>query len=267
MSSIVDSPRPWHAGTSLIETQRLDGVVIAPEHFEAINRWFNEEYIAKFMDDPEQPVNIQTLKEWYSDPENYDDVSLVFKERSTGVLVGFGSIYTWVDDTPLPGKRAEISFAVGDGSRGKGYGSEIVSGLVELAFSPLGYHRVTRLITDVVTENIPSLRAMEASGFSIIGTRKDGHFVHEHYYDLYDMSCTKYETLGVFLFNFVTEQLGKNTGDQQTKWLYQVNNEYSFNSACLEYKCCTNNLFFILSYVEIKTGSLKCLKSCFTSSL
>lgn len=132
--------------------------------------WFNDSELCRFMDDPEFTYTLEQLTENIL----LDQKSLNLVANSSGENIGYGSIYNIKDQS------AEISFLINKESQGKGYGKELVRGLIDIAFNNLN---LTNITASVTTANKASLKLCESLGFSITRTRKNYHKFQNKFYD------------------------------------------------------------------------------------
>lgn len=86
----------------------------------------------------------------------------VLPQDDQRVLIGNGGLHGPPDSTGT----AEIGYSLLEPYQGKGYGTEIVRGLVDWAFAQPG---VQRLIAETLPELMPSIRVLEKNGFHHIG--------------------------------------------------------------------------------------------------
>lgn len=150
--------------------RRLSFSKIKKQDLPTLLQWFNDYELCKFMDDPESTYTLRQLTE----DVLLDQKNLNLMVYSSGERIGYGSIYN------LKGQSAEISFLIGKNHQGKGYGKELVRGLINIAFNNLN---LASIATGVVTANEASLRLCRSLGFSIIGTRKNYHKFQNEFYD------------------------------------------------------------------------------------
>jgi RimJ/RimL family protein N-acetyltransferase len=132
-------------------------------------------------DSPHVPTLIEDVmkdfdegRSWRSSPQQVS-----FGVEAEGVLIGYVTL--WGIDTF--NRRAHLGIGFGPDSRGKGYGSDACRVLLRYAFSHLGLHRVQ---LEVLSDNVPAIRAYEAAGFVVDGVMREsgwveGAFVDETY--------------------------------------------------------------------------------------
>ena len=85
-----------------------------------------------------------------------------------------------------PWRTVDVSVIIGEADeRGKGYGTEAVLLLLDLAFRDLGYHRVA---IGVVGFNEQALRFWSRVGFRQEGVQRDGYLYDGQYHDFIMMS-------------------------------------------------------------------------------
>ena len=77
-------------------------------------------------------------------------------------------------------RRAEVGFALGRASWGRGYIAEALPVLAGFAFETLGLHR---LEADVDPRNGPSIRALERAGFTREGHLHERYWLHDEWQD------------------------------------------------------------------------------------
>ncbi len=158
------------------ETDRLRARDIRLDDIPVLLQWFNDTVISKFMEDPGSIQTEENLIEGFF-VKIPNDMDLLIEAKGTGKSLGYCSIY----DIDRVNDSAEISFLIGDGEqRGKGYGNEIVKLIVRICFESLGLNRV---VASATTENIRSIKALEAAGFRRVGLLREYQVVDGRKYD------------------------------------------------------------------------------------
>jgi RimJ/RimL family protein N-acetyltransferase len=77
-----------------------------------------------------------------------------------------------------------------ENDRNKGYGSQIISGLLQIGFNDLGLHRID---LGVFEFNKPAIKCYEKCGFKIEGLLRDSFVIGDEFYSVYNMSILKEE--------------------------------------------------------------------------
>jgi len=84
-------------------------------------------------------------------------------------------------------RSAEFGVLIGEAIwRGKGYGTETASLMLDYAFTALGLHSV---MLTVYAFNLAGRRAYEKAGFREVGRRRQSHWMSGHYWDEIVMDC------------------------------------------------------------------------------
>jgi [ribosomal protein S5]-alanine N-acetyltransferase len=145
---------------TVIETPRLRGERIGPEHQVALTALLGDPHVGATLGGPETPeqvaAGISALAcKWDDQGFGY----WVFSERETGEPVGRGGL----GRAHVAGRdEVEVGWAVMPAFWGQGYGTELGTAAVELAFGPLGLDSV---VAYTLPDNRPSRRIMEKLGF------------------------------------------------------------------------------------------------------
>jgi RimJ/RimL family protein N-acetyltransferase len=91
-----------------------------------------------------------------------------------------------IKNTDFINRNAEIYISIGDEEfRGRGFGTDAVSALVEFCFSTLNLHK---LYLHVFEFNLGAIRSYEKAGFIKEGKLKEQHFCKGKYHDVYVMA-------------------------------------------------------------------------------
>jgi diamine N-acetyltransferase len=112
-----------------------------------------------------------------------DKVFFTIYERLTWRAVGT----TYLTDIDHRHRRAEFGVLIGEATcRGKGYGTETASLMLDVAFTALGLHNV---MLTVYAFNLAGRRAYEKAGYREVGRRRQSHWMAGHYWDEIIMDC------------------------------------------------------------------------------
>ena len=159
-----------------------------------------------------EPGDIDLLMQWENDPDNWE-ISGTIAPYSRATLESFikqsdlsvfqtGQMRLMIDllsDKRTIGtidlfefdpfhRRAGVGILIGGEHRGKGYGKESLSLLINYVFDHLGLHQ---LYCNVLSDNQMSLKLFESAGFDITGERKQWIRVNEDYKGQYFMQLFK----------------------------------------------------------------------------
>jgi RimJ/RimL family protein N-acetyltransferase len=132
-------------------------------------------------DAPHLPTHVDDLLKQFDDGQLWRSTkeNITFSVTAEGRLVGYATL--WGID--LFNRRSHLGIGFDPEARGKGYGSDACRVLLDYAFSHLGLHRVQ---LEVLSDNLPAIRAYEAAGFVVDGVMREsgwveGSFVDETY--------------------------------------------------------------------------------------
>jgi RimJ/RimL family protein N-acetyltransferase len=132
----------------------------------------DQAHLPRHVDDALREFDEGTL--WRPTKEN-----ISFAVDAGGGLIGYATL--WGID-PF-NRRCHLGIGFAPEARGHGYGSDTCRVLLDYAFSHLGLHRVQ---LEVLSDNVPAIRAYEAAGFVVDGVMREsgwveGAFVDETY--------------------------------------------------------------------------------------
>jgi diamine N-acetyltransferase len=148
---------------------------LEPEDLEFIYQIENDESIWE-LSNTQTPYSRFILKQYLKNANQdiYEakQLRLVISDKENNPL-GLIDIF----DFDFKNKRAGIGILIRDKERrGKGYGAEAISLLVDYCFKQLNLHQ---LYCNINETNEPSLRLFKKAGFMTIGLKKDWNFSSE----------------------------------------------------------------------------------------
>jgi [ribosomal protein S5]-alanine N-acetyltransferase len=150
-----------HVAPEVIETPRLRGERIGPEHHAALLALLGDPRVgatlggAATADDVTATIEREVAR-WDRDGMGY----WMFSDRATGEPIGRGGL----SRAHVGGRdEVEVGWAVMPARWGQGYATELAAGAIELAFGPLGLESV---VAYTLPDNLASRRVMEKLGFS-----------------------------------------------------------------------------------------------------
>ncbi len=129
--------------------------------------WINDLGTMRTLGLPPHPMTSKREQDWYDrQSKAEDDVPFTIYERKTLRPIGNSGLHG-VDHR---NRTATFGIVIGESEcRGKGYGTEATSLMLDYAFSALGLHNV---MLTVLEFNPAGIRAYEKAGFKEIGRRR-----------------------------------------------------------------------------------------------
>ena len=154
---------------------------LEPEDLEFIYQIENDESIWE-LSNTQTPYSRFILKQYLKNAKQdiYEakQLRLVISDKENNPL-GLIDIF----DFDFKNNRAGIGILIRDKERrGKGYGAEAISLLVDYCFKQLNLHQ---LYCNINETNEPSLRLFKKAGFKTIGLKKDWNFSSEGFTNEY----------------------------------------------------------------------------------
>jgi diamine N-acetyltransferase len=147
------------------------------------HRWHNDVATLRTYVLP-LPITLEQQEAMYAElTAASDKVFFTVYERHTWRAVGM----TYLTDVDRRHRRAEFGVLMGEASyRGKGYGTETASLMLDFAFTALGLHNI---MLTVYAFNLAGRRAYEKAGFREVGRRRQSHWMGGRYWDEILMDC------------------------------------------------------------------------------
>jgi diamine N-acetyltransferase len=151
-----------------------------------LTRWYNDPITLLLGGDdliPTSEARSEALWTKFIEEENDKRIFFTMYEKTSMRPIGMCNLRDI--DTRLG--TGELGIIIGDaGDRGKGYGSETVSLLVDYGFTAFG---LTNIWLDTLSSNTAAIRAYEKAGFKEIGRRRGSHRIGTRVYDTVLMDC------------------------------------------------------------------------------
>ncbi len=162
-----------------------------PEDAELYTKWMNDREITDNLGSSTMIFSEEGERSWIE--ENSGEYLLAIVERGSDRLLGNCGIHQ-VSHTF---KRAELGIFIGEEEdRGKGYGKEALSLLLEYCFDTLNLHNV---MLKVFSFNERAIHTYERVGFKEIGRRREAYFAKGKFWDDIYMDILKDEFTREFL--------------------------------------------------------------------
>ena len=148
-------------------------------------RWINDFGMIRMLGMQALPVTAEKERDWYEQRarKSESDVMFTIYERETSRPIGNTALHG-IDHR---NRSASFGIMIGEPEcRGRGYGTETTSLVLDYAFTALGLHNV---MLTVFAFNPAGLRAYEKAGFKPIGRRRECRVVGGRVYDEIYMDC------------------------------------------------------------------------------
>ena len=159
--------------------RRVQLVPLTEKHLDATYRWVNDPSMMRLLGRTAR-VEPDEHKRWFEQLKERTDCRYFGVETAAdGAHVG--NIWLW--DINRADGKAEVRILFGDETgRGRGYGSEAIALVADVAFETMG---LRRLYAYVFSINPRAKRAFEKAGFSCEGTLRQDRRVADQYADVY----------------------------------------------------------------------------------
>ena len=130
-------------------------------------------------------------------PTTFEQEEALYGELTTASDKAFFTVYeraswqavgtTYLTDIDHLHRRAEFGVLIGEAiQRGKGYGTETASLMLDFGFTALSLHNI---MLTVYAFNLAGRRAYEKAGFREVGRRRQSHWMGGQYWDEIIMDC------------------------------------------------------------------------------
>jgi RimJ/RimL family protein N-acetyltransferase len=165
----------------LLKSNRIKITSLREEDIGTVTKWYEDTTFLRVFDfNAAAPLSKWKIKEWLleeiNNPNNY---FFAIREESDGPMIGYVEIERISWNNGVGG----IAIGIGDlKQRGKGYGKEALSLVMDFAFRELNLHRL-QLIT--ISYNERAIRLYERLGFKREGTYREAVFRDGERYDIY----------------------------------------------------------------------------------
>jgi RimJ/RimL family protein N-acetyltransferase len=149
-----------------------------------------------------QPLTLEQLAAQYEHvTPSEDSVSFTIYELATWRPIGT----TALERIDFRTRTADFTIGIGEPEcRGKGYGTEATSLMLDYAFTALGLHNVMLLVYEF---NLAGLQAYQKAGFREFGRRRQSQWMGGRLWDVIYMDCLATEfTSPVLARIFVPDQ-------------------------------------------------------------
>lgn len=161
------------------------------EDVEIYAKWMNDREITDNLGSSTMVFSEEAERSWVE--ENSGEYQFAIVERESDRLIGNCGIHS-VSHTF---QRAELGIFIGEeADRGKGYGKEVLSLLLEYCFDTLNLHNV---MLKVFSFNERAVHTYKRVGFKEIGRRREAYFAKGKFWDDIYMDILRDEFTREFL--------------------------------------------------------------------
>ena len=160
------------------------------EDFIAIRGWINDPEVTGHLSPLFDTVQTEAMTRSFFDKVSKNELPghyFIIADKMTGAYLGQVDLRTNND----PSRQAGLAIVIPERKhRGKGYGREAMTLLLDFAFARLNLHKVW---LHVLTANEPAIKLYEALGFQRDGVLRDEVFRDGRYLDMYVMAILESE--------------------------------------------------------------------------
>lgn len=161
------------------------------EDAEVYAKWMNDIAITDSLGSSTMVFSEEAERNWLE--ENSGEYQFAIVEKESDMLIGNCGI----QEVSHTFQRAEIGLFIGDEeNRGKGYGKEVLSLLLEYCFDTLNMHNV---MLKVFSFNERAIHTYKRVGFKEIGRRREAYYAKGKFWDDVYMDILKEEFTREFL--------------------------------------------------------------------
>jgi diamine N-acetyltransferase len=148
------------------------------------HRWISDFGTVRTLGPAPRPLTAEAEAQWFDQITGAgDEAPFTIYERATWRPIGTTGLHR-ID---YRNRRATFGIMIGAiDCRGKGYGTEATSLMLDYAFTALGLHGVD---LQVFEYNLAGRRAYEKAGFREVGRRRQAHLMGGRLWDIILMDC------------------------------------------------------------------------------
>jgi RimJ/RimL family protein N-acetyltransferase len=159
---------------------RLRLVALTERHLDTTLRWVNDPAMMRLLGRAAH-VEMDEHRRWFEQLHRRTDCRYFSVETADAAALHVGNIWLW--DINAADSKAEVRILFGDeAARGRGYGSEAIALLSQLAFGTMS---LRRLYAYVFSINPGAKRAFEKAGFRSEGLLRQDRRVGQEYVDVH----------------------------------------------------------------------------------
>ena len=146
-------------------------------------RWINDFTAARNLGLPPRPVSLEAETAWFDGVATSADTTFTIYERASRRPIGT----TGLNGIDYRNRTAEFGILIGEeDARGRGFGTETTSLMLDYAFTVLGLHNV---MLRVHAYNLAGLRTYQKAGYREFGRRREAVWMGGRFWDIVYMEC------------------------------------------------------------------------------
>lgn len=167
-----------------LRTSRLLLRAIEQDDLKDLHRWANDPEIQNQLGGWHFPTSMRDQEQWLASLNCQSPNQRFAVQKLDGPLIGTANLVSidWKNGSAFEG------LMLAPDHQGHGYGTEIVSALMNYAFDEL---RLVRLDTEIIEYNAASLALHKKCGWHVEGRKSMGYFRKARYWDKVILGVTR----------------------------------------------------------------------------
>ena len=167
--------------------QRVIFRAVEEEDLKLLQEWINDPVISGLVGGWSFPVSMAQQRQWFADSLKDPNTQRFIVEDYESEVLGLTGL--WQID--WHNRHALTALKLGEGARGKGYGTDAILTLMSYAFFEVG---LNRLWGSILAYNLPSYKAyVEKCGWRVEGILRQAVYRKGRFYDLIRVAALKEE--------------------------------------------------------------------------
>ncbi|WP_125152965.1 GNAT family N-acetyltransferase [Clostridium rectalis] len=166
---------------NLLSSDILKITAFREEDVDVVTKWYEDYKFLRFFDyNPAAPLHKEKVRQWLlQEINNENNFFFVIRDKNEEEMIG----YIEIEEINWSNGVGTIAMGIGNNlNRGKGYGKEALSLVMEFAFMELNLHRL-QLIT--ISYNTIAIKLYESLGFKKEGVLREAVKRDGFRYDIY----------------------------------------------------------------------------------
>lgn len=166
---------------NLLKSEKLKITSLKEEDIDIITEWYEDtDFLRKFDFNAAAPIYKERIKRWLlEEVNNSNNYFFALRSKEDNKFIG----YIEIDRINWNNRFGWLGLGIGDNSyRGKGYGTEGLTLIIDFAFRELNLHR---LQLETISYNQGAIRLYEKLGFKREGVMRETIKRDGIWYDMY----------------------------------------------------------------------------------